>query len=685
MTDADDVPWPHAIPDFFQTFLRRHFINARQLEACFDDDLSCQELVTSGFPDMNPEDIANIVGALLVWKQDSQRAFKRARSSVVQTVLSGIPLSSVDSGRLQSEYKQITSSSAMILLEGHAKRRHQLYKGGPADIRSQRFDRERKKFALLLGNCIKEAGLPIVQQIALFDDPHEAWLRVFATRRANTLKARYKTWKPFRDWLEQHRGRVYPLGTKDAVDYLQFRVNEGCGKTVPESLSCAIHLIEQVGKVPEVDRISKDPVWDSFVKSWAAEIAEVSEPKKVAPMYTVAMCISLECLVDDIGYPLYARALAWVVLIMLWGAMRCDDVQAINPSRILLSGLGLRLYLSRTKTTGPDKPQKEVQAFVHRQTSLTGIDWIGVGYALWTSEPFSYRRDYLVMEATAHWGGVRRKFLTPSGLASNIKQLLGMLGTPRFSAGAWSVINTTLLLPDSLEDFFSGHSPRNWLTSIAAIVGFPKEQRAYLGRWMIGMTASEEYVRTARQIVTKIQIEVNRVITTGRPCEYIEDETVEALCHEAASRGANPMRIRKRHTVMNKFTGKVCLGSMYPTLVLDDEGPAIIDDTPDERQLERLASKHTEQCSAVTEPKFFITVSRRTSFRRLHLSGCFVKAAHCAEVRFADEVNVEEFDTICRACKKKMCEQSGKEAAADSSTSTASSSSTEAEDPELEV
>ena len=66
------------------------------------------------------------------------------------------------------------------------------------------------------------------------------------------------------------------------------------------------------------------------------------------------------------------------------------------------------------------------------------------------------------------------------------------------------------------------------------------------------MTASEEYVRTARQIVTKIQIEVNRVITTGRPCEYIEDETLEALCQEAASRGANPARIRKRHAVMNQ-------------------------------------------------------------------------------------------------------------------------------------
>ena len=320
----------------------------------------------------------------------------------------------------------------MCLLEGHAKRRHLLYKGEPADIRSQRFERERKKFALLLRICIKEADLPVVSQISLLDDPHEGWLRIFATRHANTLKSRYKTWKPFRDWLEQHRGRVYPLGTKDAVDYLQFRVNEGCGKTLPESLCCAIHLMEQVGKVPESERISKDPVWDAFVKSWACEVTENSEPRKVAPMYTVAMCISLECLVDDVLYPyLYARALAWVVLVMLWGAMRCDDVQSINPGRILLTGLGLCVDLSRTKTTGPDKPQKEVQALIHRQTSLTGVDWIGIGYAIWTSEAFSYRRDYLVMEPTAHWSSVRRKFLTPAGLASNIKQLLGMLGTPR--------------------------------------------------------------------------------------------------------------------------------------------------------------------------------------------------------------------------------------------------------------
>ena len=197
------------------------------------------------------------------------------------------------------------------------------------------------------------------------------------------------------------------------------------------------------------------------------------------------------------------------------------------------------------------------------------------------------------------------------------------------------------------------------------------------------MTASEEYVRTARQITTKIQIEVNSVLTTGRPCEFLEDEVIESLCQEAATRGANPARIRKRHTIMNKFTGKMCLGTLCPTLVLDEDGPEIVDDTPEDHQLDVLASKHADQQDMAFEPKYFITVSRRASFRRLHLTGCFVKASQCAEVRYADEVNVEDFDTVCRSCKRKMLDQCGKKAPAESSTSIASSSSTEAEDTDL--
>ena len=53
-----------------------------------------------------------------------------------------------------------------------------------------------------------------------------------------------------------------------------------------------------------------------------------------------------------------------------------------------------------------------------------------------------------------------------------------------------------------------------------------------------------------------------------------------------------------------------------------------------------------------------------------------MKPSQCMEVRFLDEVQVDEFDSICRACKKKMLQESGKEIG-ELSSSTASSSSTD--------
>ena len=81
------------------------------------------------------------------------------------------------------------------------------------------------------------------------------------------------------------------------------------------------------------------------------------------------------------------------------------------------------------------------------------------------------------------------------------------------------------------------------------------------------------------------------------------------------------------------------------------------------------------------DPKFFITISRRTAFRRFHLTGCFVKPSNCSEVRFVDDVSQEDFDSICRACKRKMLLEHGKEDNPAESSSTASSSSTDSGEP----
>ena len=119
--------------------------------------------------------------------------------------------------------------------------------------------------------------------------------------------------------------------------------------------------------------------------------------------------------------------------------------------------------------------QKEVAVHIHRTVSLTGEDWLRTGFEIWESDEFKFRRDYMVMEPSPDWSKVRRKFVTPAGLSSVISKLLGLLAVPKRVAFGWELM-PHLLLSDGLESFFSGHSPRNFLTSIAAAIGYSRRE-----------------------------------------------------------------------------------------------------------------------------------------------------------------------------------------------------------------
>eukprot|EP00435_Cladocopium_sp_Y103_P019650 s5608_g4.t1 len=672
-----DADWPGVSSDHL-ICLQKYFVSPVHLDAAFDCDVGASELLQSIFPDMVPEENVDLAAQLMEWKEDSVRSIKRARRSAVNDALC---FSHSNSETIQSAFKKLTRTNVLTLIEQHTKRKQRVLRL-EAETRTKRLDAERQKYSLLLAQVIIDAQLPVSALIQTLDDPRQGWLHLFGTRRCNTLKNRYKAWRPFAVWLELHRARKFPLSLRDVIDYIQHRVDEGCGKTIPEGFHTALTLIEQLGRVPEGERLSNEELWKAHVKSWTSELAADSPPTKPAEMYTVAMLLSLELRVADETHTIFSRALAWVVLVMVWGSMRCDDMQAAIPHRTTLSNFGLRMVLGRTKTSGPDKVQKEVSVHVYRTASLSGEDWLGIGYRLWDADPFDYRRDYFVMEPAKDWNSVKRKYVSPSDLSSLIKKLLSELGVPRRIIGGWDASGGILLLPDGLENHFTGHSPRNFMTSVAAAIGFHRDQRAYLGRWAMGMVASEEYVRTARQVVFTIQKPVNRAIVTGLDQEYFEDECIERLCKTAETSGANPNRIKKRHVVMTSLPGRHCLGGVFPTLEVrpddwSEVGPADLDDMAVAASI--LEQKSKAESAKKDTSRFFVTISRRTAFRRLHLTGCFVKPSNCSEVRFLDDVDETEFDSICRACKRKMMDENGKDPDPESS-ATASSSSTESAD-----
>jgi hypothetical protein len=167
----------------------------------------------------------------------------------------------------------------------YVKQKQKRYKEDPADARAKRSEAERKKYSRLLAQVIIQANLPSVELVKTLEDPCSGWLHLLAARRGNTRKKRYKVWRPIEQWLEWHRGYLHPRGVRDEVDYMQHRVNDGCGKTVPQSLHAALSLIEQLGRVPNDARISEDPEWVGHIKSWSAELSETAEPRKPAEMY----------------------------------------------------------------------------------------------------------------------------------------------------------------------------------------------------------------------------------------------------------------------------------------------------------------------------------------------------------------------------------------------------------------
>ena len=173
---------------------------------------------------------------------------------------------------------------------------------------------------------------------------------------------------------------------------------------------------------------------------------------------------------------------------------------------------------------------------------------------------------------------------------------------------------------------------------------------------------------------------------SGRPKTYCEDEAIERLCKTAEAGGANPARIKKRHVVMSSSLNN-SLGGIYPTLeiIADDwdvsqeaeiDNPVVL-----EAKVAAEAKVIEGKESSEGKFQFFITVSRRTSFRRLHLVGCFVKPSRCCDVRLVNEVTVDNFDGVCRPCKRKMAAE-GKDVDHQQveSSSTASSSSTQVDD-----
>lgn len=87
---------------------------------------------------------------------------------------------------------------------------------------------------------------------------------------------------------------------------------------------------------------------------------------------------------------------------------------------------------------------------------------------------------------------------------------------------------------------------------------------------------------------------------TRLPEPYHEDEAIQKLCDAAESNGANPNRIRKRHTVLGDWSGNHSLGGIDPTLeVAEGDWPNVMDEAEGDAS---LSEKVSMLAQGITQP-----------------------------------------------------------------------------------
>lgn len=612
------------------------------------------------------------------FKEHSSRDMQRERRMMCQRLVRPrLEEPEIKAGDLQDTFEGLLKKEALPMRQVRKTRLSQnltLEVGNPLQVAEE----ERMRWAMTLSQFIVAAELPVVDMVRESEDQQKSWGRIFGSRRAKTLRNRASTWKRYYIWLLLNRARHWPVKIGDVVDYLEGRIEDGCGPAAPQGLMGALALLEVVGRVEERKKLSKDRTLLDCIKNMQMELQLVAPPKRPARPYLIGAIIGLELLVCSEDYCNYTRLIGWVMLLMCWMVLRADDVQWIDPARMHISGTEVRMILRRTKTTGPGRRAVEVPAYVARDASLAGEDWLGQGWNLFHSAAFQNDRDYFLPGPNKDWSGGAKKFLNLQNFNSYMRYVLSMVKKPLrggLNAKAWMESGEPLISGE-LTNFWSGHSGRHWLPTHAANVGIPKEQRDYLGRWQAGAQESNAYVLSAKQIVTSIQREVNRAICEGH-VGLTEGELIEELKKYSEERGVHQRDGRWFHSMLRLENYKYGLKMEYPTLQMELEDDELEEMVAGWGQAVPLGEESKGSKEVPKEKPYWVSISRKTGFKRLHKKSCACGVQYWTVSTYEELEHIPKtgVDAWCRVCFKAELDEQDLD---DSSTS-GSSTSTEEE------
>ena len=142
---------------------------------------------------------------------------------------------------------------------------------------------------------------------------------------------------------------------------------------------------------------------------------------------------------------------------------------------MVLCSRSLEAALDRTKVSGPGRKVRWLCIFVPAKAWLLNVSWLAEDYKIWQSEDFSFKRDFLLPLHSKELVGVITLRAEYQDMTAMTCMLLQTLEIPKWSMSTMAWINSgqAVLLSEAVS-LYTEHTKRNWLNSLAAVLGVSK-------------------------------------------------------------------------------------------------------------------------------------------------------------------------------------------------------------------
>jgi hypothetical protein len=287
-----------------------------------------------------------------------------------------------------------------------------------------------------------------------------------------------------------------------------------------------------------------------MVKDCVAELSERLgiRATKRGKRLLVMVIIALELYVADDSKATYSRYWAGFELLKVWGGLRLSDHWGIPPDSVRLTRRGLSAKLLESKTTGPGRRVEELPVWIGSGAWLATPEWLGLFKKL--VDNYASERKFLMPRPKADLEQAylesKVEYAQAAGMSMALMEEL-MMPDWKLDRGRWGPHQYTklILVPDMVV-FWSQHSARNFLISSSVSQGFSKDERRMAARHK--PEASEEYVRTQRQITERMQDRVAEAMRAGYQQEdaFDEEEVYQEIAEFLASRGVEETKIQEQ-------------------------------------------------------------------------------------------------------------------------------------------